>query len=189
MNETLWPFLVGPAWIGAEGWWRLFGHFAALSLVAVGGAITTIAEMQRLVVAKEGWLTAAQFNECIAIGQAAPGPNVLFVAAIGFSVAGLAGVAATMGGALFPSAFVAVAAGRTGEKHRESRAVQAFTAGLAPMTIGLLLTTGVTLLRPVAASPVAWLLVAGTLLLMLKTRRNPMWAIAAGALVGALGWV
>ncbi len=185
-----WELLLwGPAAIGAAEWWRLFAHFTALSLVAIGGAITTVSEMQRLVVAQEGWLTAAQFNNCIAIGQAAPGPNVLFVAAIGYSVGGLAGVLATMAGSLLPSAALAVGAGRFGERYRHARGVRAFTAGLAPLTIGLLLATGAVLLRPVAAEPVAWLLVAGTLWLMLRTKRNPMWAIAVGALAGILGWV
>lgn len=181
--------LWGPVGIGAAEWWRLFAHFTALSLVAIGGAITTVSEMQRLVVAREGWLTATQFNDCIAIGQAAPGPNVLFVAAIGYSVGGLAGVAATMAGSLLPSALLAVGAGRVGERYRHARGVRAFTAGLAPLTIGLLLATGAVLLRPVAAEPAAWLLVAGTLWLMLRSKRNPMWAIAAGALAGILGWV
>jgi chromate transporter len=185
-----WPTLLwGPVGIVASDAWRLFLHFTALSLVAIGGAITTVSEMQRLVVAQEGWLTPVQFNDCIAIGQAAPGPNVLFVAAIGYSVGGLVGVAATMAGSLLPSAVLAVGAGRFGERHRHSRSVQAFSAGLAPLTIGLLLATGAVLVRPMAAAPVAWLLVAGTLWLMLRTRRNPMWALAAGALAGALGWV
>lgn len=184
--QTLWW---GPAAIGGAEWWRLFLHFTALSLVAIGGAITTVSEMQRFVVAQEGWLTPVQFNDCIAIGQAAPGPNVLFVAAIGFSVGGLAGVAATMAGSLLPSAVLAVAAGRFGERYRQSRGVRAFTAGLAPLTIGLLLATGAVLLQPMAREPVAWLLVAGTLWLMLRTKHNPMWAIGAGALAGVLGWV
>jgi chromate transporter len=94
-----------------------------------------------------------------------------------------------MAGSLLPSAVLAVGAGRFGERHRHSRSVQAFSAGLAPLTIGLLLATGAVLVRPMAAAPVAWLLVAGTLWLMLRTRRNPMWALAAGALAGALGWV
>jgi chromate transporter len=82
-----------------------------------------------------------------------------------------------------------VGAGRVGERYRRARGVRAFTAGLAPLTIGLLLATGAVLLRPLAAEPMAWLLVAGTLGLMLRTKRNPMWAIGAGALAGALGWV
>jgi chromate transporter len=184
--STLWW---GPVGLAGADWWRLFLHFTALSLVAIGGAVTTVSDMQRLVVAQEDWLTPLQFNNCIAIGQAAPGPNVLFVAAIGYSVGGLAGVAATMAGSLLPSALLAVAAGRFGERHRQSIGVRAFTAGLAPLTIGLLLATGAVLLQPMARVPVAWLLVAGTLWLMLRTKHNPMWAIAAGAVAGMLGWV
>ncbi len=189
MTEPWQTLLWGPVGIGGADWWLLFLHFTALSLVAVGGAITTVSEMQRIVVAEHGWLTPMQFNDCIAIGQAAPGPNVLFVAAIGFSIGGLAGVAATMAGSLLPSAVLAVAAGRFGQRHRQSRGVRAFSAGLAPLTIGLLLATGTVLLRPTAGQPVSWLLVAATLWLMLRTRRNPMWALGAGALAGALGWV
>jgi len=33
------------------------------------------------------------------------------------------------------------------------------------------------------------LLVGGTVALMMRTKRSPLWAIAAGALAGALGWV
>jgi chromate transporter len=190
MSEQAWSQLLwGPLGAGGTLWWPLFWHFTALSLVAIGGAITTVAEMQRIVVVERGWLSAPQFNDCIAIGQATPGPNVLFVAAIGYSVAGLAGAAATMAGSLLPSALLAVGAGRVGDRYRDSPGVRAFTAGLAPLTLGLLLATGATLLGPVAAKPMAWVLVAGTLWLMLRTKRNPMWAIAVGALVGAVGWV
>ena len=58
----------------------LFAHFLVLSLLAVGGAITTAPDMHRYVVAEHGWITDAQFSASVAIAQAAPGPNVLFVA-------------------------------------------------------------------------------------------------------------
>ena len=66
----------------------LFGHFLLLSLLAVGGAITTAPDMHRYVVAEHGWISGAQFTSSIALAQAAPGPNVLFVAVIGWNVAG-----------------------------------------------------------------------------------------------------
>ena len=66
----------------------LFGHFVVLSLLAVGGAITTVPDMHRFIVAEHHWLTDAQFTASIAIAQAAPGPNVLFVAVLGWNVAG-----------------------------------------------------------------------------------------------------
>jgi chromate transporter len=141
------------------------------------------------VVEQKGWLNDNQFSSCIALGQAAPGPNVLFVAVIGFSVGGLAGVVATMVGTVLPSATLALTVSRWGDRHRQSRGLRAFTAGMAPLTIGLLLATGWILLEPVGLRVAPALLVAGTLLLMMRTKRSPLWAIAAGAVAGALGWV
>jgi chromate transporter len=187
---TSWAHLLwGPLGIGWGDWLQLFLHFMTLSLLAVGGAITTVPDMQRFVVEHKGWLNDDQFSACIALGQAAPGPNVLFVAVIGFSVGGLAGVLATMAGTLLPSAALALTASRWGDRHRQARGLRAFTAGLAPLTIGLLLATGWILLEPVGLHLVPTLLVVGTVALMMRTKRSPLWAIAAGALAGALGWV
>ena len=65
----------------------LFLHFLLLSLLAVGGAITVLPDMHRLLVSQLGLLTDAQFAASIAIAQAAPGPNVLFVAVMGWQAA------------------------------------------------------------------------------------------------------
>ena len=67
-----------------------------LWLLAVGGAITTAPDMHRFVVDEHHWLTDAQFSASVALAQAAPGPNVLFVAVIGWNVAGPLGALATM---------------------------------------------------------------------------------------------
>ena len=64
----------------------LFLHFVALSLMSVGGAITTVPEMHRILVHQEAWLSESQFSSSIALAQAAPGPNLLFVAVLGWTV-------------------------------------------------------------------------------------------------------
>ena len=183
-------FLIGSSGLGAADWLGLFVHFLALSLLAVGGAITTVPDMQRYVVREHGWITDAQFTASVALAQAAPGPNVLFVAVIGFNVGGLAGVLATMAGTLLPSTTLALVATRWGDRNRGSRGMKAFTAGLAPITLGLLLSTGWILLEPTRhhALNVA-VLVGLTLLLMLRTKLSPLWPICAGAVAGMLGWV
>ncbi|MCY7317065.1 MAG: chromate transporter [Rubrivivax sp.] len=183
--------LLGPRAIGLGQWLQLFWRFSTLSLLAIGGAITTVPDMQRYVVGLQGWLCDAQFSSCIAIGQAAPEPNVLLVAVIGYSVGGLAGVAATMAGTLLPSTTLALAASRFSAQQRRARGLRAFTAGLAPLTLGLLLATSWILLQPTGLGlvPLVLVLVAGMLALMLLSQRSPLWAISAGALVGALGWV
>jgi chromate transporter len=166
----------------------LFLHFMVLSLLAIGGAITTVPDMQRFVVGERHWLSDADFTASIALAQAAPGPNVLFVAVLGWNVGGAAGMAATLAGSLLPSTTLAFAAMRWGEARRESRGVRAFTNGMAPLTIGLLLATGWVLTDPARGHVGAIALVIGTVALMLRTKISPMWPIGIGALVGALGF-
>ena len=180
--------LFGAHGLDAGVLWSLFLHFGMLSLLAIGGAITTAPDMQRYVVGERGWLSDAQFTASVAIAQAAPGPNVLFVAVVGWNIAGLAGVLATMAGSLLPSTTLALAATRFGDQHRASRAMRAFTAGLAPLTLGLLLATGWILTEPVRDSVGAMLLVPFTVVMLVKTKISPIWLVAAGALVGAAGW-
>ena len=188
--SMLTALLIGTNALGFADWLSLFTHFMVLSLLAVGGAITTVPDMQRLVVREQGWLSDAEFTASVALAQAAPGPKVLFVAVIGYNVGGLAGVLATMAGTLLPSTTLALHATRWGDKNRASRGLRAFTTGMAPLTIGLLISTGWILLEPTRSH---WLnasvLVAFTLLLMLRTRLSALWPIAAGALAGLMGWV
>ena len=166
----------------------LFAQFLLLSLLAVGGAIATAPDMHRYVVVDHHWITDAQFTASVAIAQAAPGPNVLFVAVIGWNVAGPLGALATMAGIMLPSTALTLWATRWGRARRETRGVRAFTTGMAPLTLGLLLATGWVLASPAAAHWGAMLLVAGTVLVMLRTRLSPMWAVAIGAIAGAAGW-
>ena len=171
----------------------LFGHFLVLSLLSVGGAITTAPDMHRYLVTQQHWLTDPQFSASIAIAQAAPGPNVLFVAVMGWNIAGPLGALVTMTGILLPSTVLSLTAGRWGHQRRQTRGVRAFTGGMAPLTIGLLLSTGWVLAEPFLRVPEhrlgALALVATSVVVMLRTRISPMWLVGLGAVVGALGWV
>ena len=162
-------------------------HFAMLSLLAVGGAITTAPDMQRYLVAEHGWMSDAQFTTGVAIAQAAPGPNILFVAVMGWHVAGPMGVLVTMLGIMGPSSVLALAVGRFGQRRADALALRAFTAGCTPLTLGLLLSTGWVLTAPVHTEWVAGVLVLATVLLQVRSRLSPMGLIAGGAVVGALG--
>jgi chromate transporter len=178
----------GAVTLSAADWLGLFGQFTMLSLLAVGGAIATAPDMHRYVVVERGWLSDAQFTSSVALAQAAPGPNLLFVAVIGWNVAGLAGAAVTMLGILLPSTTLAIAVTRWGAQRRENRIVRAFNAGMAPLTLGLLLSTGWVLTEPSRTSVGAIALVVATVAIMWRTKLSPIWLVGAGALVGALGW-
>jgi len=166
----------------------LFGHFFLLSLLAVGGAITVAPDMHRVLVSKLGLLSDAQFNASIAIAQASPGPNILFVAVMRYQAAGLAGATATLAGIMLPSTTLALAVARWGHARRDWRAVQAFKAGMAPIVIALMFSTGWIL----TTQTPGWrhvLLTAAVAVLVWRTRIHLLLLIAVGALVGALEWV
>jgi len=171
----------------------LLGHFMLLSLLAVGGAITTASDMHRYVVVEHGWISDAQFTSSIAIAQAAPGPNVLFVAVIGWNVAGAAGALATLAGTMLPSTLLVLAVSRWAAQRREHPGVRAFTTGMAPLTLGLLLATGWVLAEPFVRVPDqrvgALALIAVTIVAMMRFRLSPMWLVALGAVVGAAGGI
>ena len=189
-------------------WLYLFTHFASLSLLAVGGAITTAPDMHRYLVLQNGWLSEAQFTSSIAISQAAPGPNVLFVAVLGWNVGlnagggpsagwvawvlALFGVLVTMVAILLPSSVLTYTATRWAHQNRELRAVRAFKTGMAPIVIALLIATGWLLTgsheHPARDWPL-WLLTAATTVLVWRTKMHLLWMIGAGGLLGALGLV
>ena len=184
----------------ASDWLALLLHFASLSLLAVGGAITLVPDMQRYLVVERLWLTDAQFTSSIALAQAAPGPNLLFVALLGWNVGlnaggyamALLGMSLTMLGILLPSTTLTYLAARWGHRNRELRAVRAFKQGMAPIVVALLVATA--WLLGAAHDNAArdwrlWLVTAVTTVIVWRTRTHLLWLLGIGALLGALGWV
>ncbi len=193
-------------------WLDLWAHFGMLSLLAVGGAITTAPDMQRYLVEQHGWLSHEQFSASIALSQAAPGPNILFVALLGWNIGlnaagvpagtaattwqayalALGGVAVTMSGIMLPSTALTFMASRWGHRNRELRAVRAFKQGMAPVVIALLASTGWILAANHQGDEhhlALWAASAISGVLVWKTRLHMLWLLGAGALAGWLGWL
>ncbi|MEI7612954.1 MAG: chromate transporter [Betaproteobacteria bacterium] len=181
-------------------WLSLFLNYLLLSLLSVGGVISTAPEMHRYLVDQQHWLIDAQFNSSIALAQAAPGPNVLFVALLGWNVGmnagGLAtamfGMLVTMTGILLPSTTLAYLSARWGQRNRDLRAVRAFKQGMGPIVIALVIATG-WILASANSNPPSdwplWLLTAATVLVISLSRIHLLWLLAAGALLGGFGLV
>lgn len=189
-------------------WAHLLLFQLSLSLLAVGGAVTLAPEMHRYLVQGQGWLGDAQFNASIALAQSAPGPNVLFIALLGWNIGLNAGggatgsplalASATLGaavcvaGVLTPSSLLTLFAARWAQRHQDRLAVRAFRQGLSSLVVGIMLATSWLLAQPSGRwreDGLLWLLTAATALLVWRTRLHLLWLLAAGALLGALGWV
>ena len=92
--------------------WTLLWTFGLMSLFAVGGANAAIPEMHRVAVDVQHWMTDKQFADLFAISQLSPGPNVLIVTLIGYSVAGIAGALVATLAMCGPTAVLAYYVGR-----------------------------------------------------------------------------
>ena len=165
---------------------ELFLRFMTLSLMAVGGAITLVPEMHRFVVDERSWLTDYEFTSSIALAQAAPGPNILFVTLIGWNAAGPLGALATTIGIMLPASILALHAHRWANHRAEMPLVRVFRAGMIPITIGLLLATAWVLAEPNLSNPVLMLTSLAVAIITVRTKLNPLWLIAAGGVAGIL---
>ena len=184
----------------AADWLSLFLHYLMLSLLAVGGAITTAPDMHRYLVHEQKWLTDPQFSASIAIAQAAPGPNVLFIALLGWNVglnaggmwSALFGMAVSMLGIMIPSTTLTYLAARWGHENRELRGVRAFKQGMAPIVVALLVATGWILATGNGYGfenwPV-WAVALAATVLVWRTRIHLLWLLGAGAALGGAGFL
>jgi chromate transporter len=177
------------ATLTAADWWGLFVHFLVLSLLAIGGAIATVPDMHRYLVGEKGWMSDEVFASSVALAQAAPGPNLLFVPVLGFQVAGVPGALVTLVGMLLPSTTLALTATRWMESRRDAIGVRAFVMGLMPVTLGLLLATGWVLAQALRGDLALIALVAVAGIASWRTKIAPVWMVAAGAALGAIGVV
>lgn len=161
--------------------------------------------MHRFLVERQAWLTDIQFSASIAIAQAAPGPNVLFIALLGWNVGlnagglgstgwllGLFGALLSMLGMVLPSATLTWLATRWVRRNHNRRSVRAFKQGMVPLVIGLLFATTWILGRAhgvLATDWPLWLVTTLSAILVWRTRLHLLWLLAVGALLGGLGWV
>jgi chromate transporter len=168
---------------------QMFMITAKLSLVAIGGMSSALPELQRQVVDVHRWMTGAEFGALFALAQAAPGPNVLVCTLVGWRVAGLAGALSATLGMLLPSSvltFFVAGAWRRFQDRPWRKAVQ---AGLAPVTVGLVIAAAALLTVATTTTLVAGAVTAVVAWATLRTRVHPLLLLAAGAVAGALGFV
>jgi chromate transporter len=154
--------------------------FGLMSLFAVGGANAAIPEMHRVAVEVRHWMTDQQFADVFAISQMSPGPNVLIVTVIGYSVAGVGGALAATLAMCVPTAVLAYYVTRLLARSSQSRWPAMIQAALVPLSIGLMGASGLILALTSDRTWTAGLVTATAAVLAFATRLNPLWMLLAG---------
>jgi chromate transporter len=174
---------------GSNPVWTLVSTFGLMSLFAVGGANAAIPEIQRIAVDVHHWMSAKQFADIYAISQLSPGPNVLIVTLIGYTVAGVVGALAATLAMCVPTAVLAYYVSGFLARKRAARWPAVVQAALVPLSIGLMGASAVILAQTTDRSVVAALITAAAAVLTLTTRLNPLWMFLAGGIIGFTGLI
>jgi len=168
--------------------WEIAWRFGSLSLLAIGGVNAILPELHRMVVDVEGWMTSAQFADLFALGQLAPGPNAMVVSLFGWKVAGVPGAFVATIASCGPSSLLCYFAMRHWERMGDARLRAVVQRALAPIAIGLILSSGYTLARAADTTLGATALTAAGAAAIAFMRINPIWVLAIAALVGLSGF-
>ena len=163
----------------------LISVFAYLSLLTVGGGMAAFPELKTLTVDVHHWLTFPQLIHLYSIGQMAPGPNMMMIAAVGQWVAGPLGAIAVTLAFFLPTGLLTLFVGRLWVRLADWPWRASIQRGLAPVSIGLLLAGVISISKGAITGWESAAIGAGVLGILLATRMNPLPLIALSAVVGA----
>jgi chromate transporter len=164
----------------------LFAVFLRLSLLAFGGGLGILPEMERQAVTLHGWVTQREFLDAWALSQVTPGPGMLMVVVVGLRAAGLPGAVAA-GLAMFgPAALLCALVADRWTRWATGPALGVLRRTLAPVALGLLLAGCLTLGRLSIDGPGTAVLAVLGLLACGFTRLSPAVVVLAGAAAGLL---
>ena len=170
--------------------------FLSLSLFSLGGGNTLLNEYHHMAVDQYCWLSSRQFADIYAIAEAAPGPSSMIVGLLGMGAAVKEGPAWALLSAvvaevsiLLPSTLLMVVAALSWNRLRNSPWRVAFERGLGPITLGILFSVGLKILRISDHDTPAYAVSLVVCVLMLRTKISPLWFMAIAGLMGALGLV
>ena len=159
---------------------NLFWTYLKIGTFTLGGGYAMLPLIQREVVDRQGWIDEQEFLNMIALAQAAPGLIAVNSAIfIGWRVGGWRGVCGAVLGAVLPSFLIILAVAMVFADWKELPAVEAAFKGIRPAVVALIAAPlyklsksakigWSTLLIPVAAAMLIWLL-----------HVNPVWVILA----------
>jgi chromate transporter len=157
-----------------------------LGFLSFGGGVATLAEMQHVVVDVHGAMTAADFGHAFGLGQATPGPGVLYLVPLGVMVSGPAGGAVALVAFVLPPLVLAAIVVRVWDRFADSPWTVAANRTLAPLSIGLIAGGLRTIAAPLVGDPLALVGVLVALVALLRLRLSPPIVVVSAGIVWLL---
>jgi chromate transporter len=163
---------------------KLAMRLALLSCISFGGFPSVLPDLRGFVVATNGWVTDQLFRPC------AGGPRTEHHPADEFHRLESRGSSwrdPQRGRNIRPPCAMYFVAYQLWDRFRDARWQMIVRRGLAPLTIGLVIAGGTVMARTGDAGWQGAALTIAAAGLMIRTRVNPLWVLAAGGAFGGLG--
>ena len=163
---------------------EMLGQLAVANLLTFGNGTVMAAILQQAFVQQAHALSNEQLLYAFALARVTPGQANLYVASIAYMMFGLPGACLSMVVIALPG-YGMIPLLRSYERLRGNVLVQRFTRGLACTAVGLLLATTWNLSRDSLNVPVAWIVLAVALALMLGTKLPVLVSLVLSTAFGA----
>lgn len=157
-----------------------------------GGGASTLYLMRAILVGKRNWLSMTAFVQDWTLSRLSIGNQLTALAAlIGQRIGGRRGVVLAVSGLLIPSGIITVIMTSGFGLVRDQPAIQSAFAGIAPVTIGMMLGISYIMIRTII-SPRSWMLAVDLVVLSAAASAgfllpgSTMAVIVAGAVIGTL---
>ena len=125
---------------------ELFRGFALSSISGFGGALPWA---RRMIVEKQKWMTAEEFNETFSLSQFLPGPNLVnFSVVFGSRFGGVGGAIAALAGLLGPPLIIVTVLAALYARYGDLAALTRVLGGIASAAAGLLIANVVKMAEP-----------------------------------------
>lgn len=168
--------------------WQLLVAFVRVGVLGFGGGPSFIPLVQIEAVQNFKWMTADEFADALAVGNALPGPIATKMSGfIGYRVAGVVGAIVSCAALILPSLIVMIVMLTLLGKYKSVPAVQGIVRAIKPVVIVLLAQVVFDLWGSAFAPGIAAYVLAGLALVTLQFLRiNPVYVILVTIAYGAV---
>ena len=178
---------------------QLFLSFLQIGMFSFGGGYAAMPLIQGQVVTGHGWLTMSEFTDLITISQMTPGPIAVNSATfVGLKIAGIPGAIVAAAGCILPSCIIVTILAKLYLKYRTMDLLQGVLKSLRPAVVAMIASAGILILKnafwgsgeTISLTGTEWSMVVifGICVLLLrKTKMNPIWAMVLAARVLKVG--
>ena len=169
-----------------KDYFSLFWIFAKIGTFTLGGGYAMLPLIERELVDKKGWLNRAEFLDCVAVAQAAPGILAINVAILsGYKMKGLWGSVTASLGAALPSFIIILLIALFFRGYQDNPVVQRVFRGVRPAVVALIAVPCLTTARSIKLTYKQMIIPIGAALLIWMGGVSPAWIILA-AIAGGL---